>query len=367
MKKLLVSTAAFVFTIFMITHTVRANDLSFLEQHPDVKAKLLQWEQEAPQEVKAKIEVLKRKGGPAPHRAAEELGAMGPQGKGAILALMEVWSQKPSVFDLHHPEDKRLRAKATGALAKIGEPTVEPMIAALDDETQVVRIQAIKVLGEIGDARATAPLLAAMMDENGLVRVVAAKAVKDSVDRYTLKFLVSRLEDEDRSVREAAVTALEDLQQETHAVEPLLGALTHQDDRVQREAAGLLEKKLRKMRDRDTLVQFVDWAIKKDYASLNNQICWFGSLNGFPDIVLPACERAVQLMPEDGGYRDSRGLALALTGDSAEAVEDFQFALEWGHGSRSESWLTQRADWIRELKAGRNPFDLATIVTLRKE
>jgi hypothetical protein len=81
------------------------------------------------------------------------------------------------------------------------------------------------------------------------------------------------------------------------------------------------------MRDPDTLVQFVDWSIKKDYASLNNQICWYGSLNGFPDIILPACERAVLLMPDHGGYRYSRGLARALTGDSAEAI-DFQFALE---------------------------------------
>jgi hypothetical protein len=359
---------AFTTLVIPVAHSGRGDGLSFLEQHPDLKAKLLQWEQEAPDEVKAKIEVLKGKGGPAPHRAAEDLGAMGPQGKGAILALMEVWPQRPSVYDLHQSEDRRLRAKATRALAKVGEPAVEPMIAALDDEKPLVRIQAVKVLGETGDSRAMAPLLTAMIDENGLVRVLAAKAAKDGIDRYTLSFLISQLGDEDMSVREAAVAALDDLQ-DPRATQPLLVALTHKDGWVRREAAGLLEKKLRKIRDPDTLVRFVDWAVEKDgdYASLNNGICWHGSLNGFPEIALPACERAVQLMPDNGGYRDSRGLARVLTGDSAGAIEDFQFALEWGQGSRPQSWLTLRSDWIHELEAGRNPFDLATVVTLRKE
>ena len=41
-----------------------------------------------------------------------------------------------------------------------------------------------------------------------------------------------------------------------------------------------------------------------------NGICWNGSLAGVADAVLPACERAVALAPEDGMIRDSRGLAV---------------------------------------------------------
>nr|MDZ8059445.1 ribosome assembly protein 4 [Nostoc sp. EkiNYC01] len=42
-----------------------------------------------------------------------------------------------------------------------------------------------------------------------------------------------------------------------------------------------------------------------------NAICWDGSLQKQTADVLPACEKAVALAPEDGNIRDSRGLARA--------------------------------------------------------
>ncbi|MBM3235373.1 hypothetical protein FJZ31_03630 [Candidatus Poribacteria bacterium] len=59
-----------------------------------------------------------------------------------------------------------------------------------------------------------------------------------------------------------------------------------------------------------------------------------------------ACERAVTLEPENGDYRASRGLAQALTGDYAGAVEDFQFYVEWGQDKLPKELLSNRQDWI---------------------
>ncbi|WP_420640874.1 pre-peptidase C-terminal domain-containing protein [Candidatus Leptofilum sp.] len=83
-----------------------------------------------------------------------------------------------------------------------------------------------------------------------------------------------------------------------------------------------------------------------------NQICWWGSLWGFAEEVLFACETAVSLEPEHGGIADSYGVALALLGNEEEAVIYFRQFIEWGEGFNT----TLREEWIEELEAGRNPF-----------
>jgi len=67
---------------------------------------------------------------------------------------------------------------ATRALEEIGEPAVEPLVAALQDEDPVVRRIAAEVLGNLGDPRAVAPLAAASQDENSDVRRAAARALR---------------------------------------------------------------------------------------------------------------------------------------------------------------------------------------------
>lgn len=100
----------------------------------------------------------------------------------------------------------------------------------------------------------------------------------------------------------------------------------------------------------------------------NNAMCWKGSIGGRAHVVLPACERAVELAPDNGSYRDSRGLARALTGDRHSAVEDFRFFVEWArqHGLY-ERYGPKREAWIAALEAGRDPFDAATLEALRDE
>jgi WD40 repeat protein len=104
----------------------------------------------------------------------------------------------------------------------------------------------------------------------------------------------------------------------------------------------------------------------------NNVLCWFGSIHGFAEMVKPACERAVALAPEvsKGWSRDSRGLARALTGETAGAIEDFTAAVDSIRNLKDISgsgtaFLQRREEWIAQLKDGRNPFNESLLKSLR--
>ena len=102
-------------------------------------------------------------------------------------------------------------------------------------------------------------------------------------------------------------------------------------------------------------------------ASYWNSLGWDGCTWGYAAEVMFACEQAVKLEPKNGNYRDTRGLARALTGNRGGAIEDFQFFVAWGQALYRKDLILKRRDWIRELEAGRYPFDEATLKALRNE
>ncbi|NEP52090.1 MAG: hypothetical protein F6K65_26155, partial [Moorea sp. SIO3C2] len=91
-------------------------------------------------------------------------------------------------------------------------------------------------------------------------------------------------------------------------------------------------------------------------------LCWDGSLHGYAVEVMDACEKAVAKDPENGGILDSRGLARALTGDTAGAISDFQAFVDWTNNDKLKA---QRQKWIDELQAGKNPFTEQLLESLR--
>ncbi|MEI6442214.1 MAG: hypothetical protein WCO29_03585 [Nostocales cyanobacterium ELA583] len=93
-----------------------------------------------------------------------------------------------------------------------------------------------------------------------------------------------------------------------------------------------------------------------------NKLCWDGSLNKQAAEVMFACEKAVKLSPNDGNIRDSRGLARALTGDYKGAIEDFEAFIKW---TKEKEPKAQRQGWVKDLKAGKNPFTDAVLKKLR--
>ncbi|MDY6936298.1 MAG: pentapeptide repeat-containing protein [Cyanobacteriota bacterium] len=97
-----------------------------------------------------------------------------------------------------------------------------------------------------------------------------------------------------------------------------------------------------------------------------NCLCWFGCLHHRAADVLFAGESAVRLSPENGECRDTRGLARALTGDIAGAIEDFQAALDLRAFEDSEAERLQRQGWLDALQRGENPFTLEELERLRE-
>ena len=97
-------------------------------------------------------------------------------------------------------------------------------------------------------------------------------------------------------------------------------------------------------------------------ASTWNNVCWWASLDGHAQRALKACEAAVAPDTTFVSYRDSRGLARALTGDLDGAADDFAFVVEhveWGEV------LDERSAWLDALRAGRNPFTEKVLNDLR--
>ena len=66
-----------------------------------------------------------------------------------------------------------------------------------------------------------------------------------------------------------------------------------------------------------------------------NSVCWQGALMDFARVVMPACDAAVAAEAGNAGYRDSRGLARALTGNRRGAIADFEFYIANAGQTRS--------------------------------
>lgn len=107
------------------------------------------------------------------------------------------------------------------------------------------------------------------------------------------------------------------------------------------------------------------WVSKSRNAELNRQVGVWGILDGFAPVVAAACENAVAVAPPETSweYRDVRGVARALTGRTADAVADLEAYVQRAEGEK----LRTRAAWLEKLKAGQNPFDAATLESLRTE
>ncbi|MGI2906587.1 AAA-like domain-containing protein [Tolypothrix sp. VBCCA 56010] len=104
---------------------------------------------------------------------------------------------------------------------------------------------------------------------------------------------------------------------------------------------------------------------KEILANSWNSLCWYGSLRGHAqDVVKDACEKAVSLAPTDGDILDSRGLARALTGDTKGAIKDFEVYIKLTEDVEGKA---QRQNWVKDLRAGKNPFTQEELNKLRGE
>jgi hypothetical protein len=127
------------------------------------------------------------------------------------------------------------------------------------------------------------------------------------------------------------------------------------------------------------LKKLVQYSMQTKDQTLNNHVGWYGSLDGFAEIVLPACDAAVKLVLErqrphyrrlEALHRDTRAVARALLGDTAGAINDLEAVLEWATQDQAMpgEWTQRRQAWLLELRVGRNPLlDIATQKALLRD
>jgi hypothetical protein len=98
---------------------------------------------------------------------------------------------------------------------------------------------------------------------------------------------------------------------------------------------------------------------------LDRDVCWLGAKTGYAALVMPACEAAVLTAPDNARQREARGLARALTRDSAGAIADFSAVIAWAQETDYDGVATaQWVEWVNQLRAGQNPFSPGMLAAL---
>jgi len=123
------------------------------------------------------------------------------------------------------------------ALSSLGEPALEPLLHAAEDEEPIVRGNAAYGLARFtSDARAMEAVIAMFADESEDVRLSASLAIAESDDSAVVEPLIAALrQHENADVRSGAAAALAMLPEEgkvsiDQAVQPLIAALQQDSD-----------------------------------------------------------------------------------------------------------------------------------------
>ena len=133
-------------------------------------------------------------------------------------------------------DDGVVRVKARSELVLSGDAAVEPLIEALVAQSQWVRWEAAKALGQIGSPAATNALVKALEDKMFDVRWLAAQALINIGPEAIMPLLKALIERADSTwMREGAHHVLNDLAQGKleGVLRPVLAALEDVDSPVE--------------------------------------------------------------------------------------------------------------------------------------
>ncbi len=147
--------------------------------------------------------------------AAKKLGALGARAQAAVPHLIHILGDKER-FYWDGLVDGRMTGgsrsggeEAAAALVKIGEPALQPLIAALATHANpLVRWAAAGALGRMNDRRSVEPLLQALADRDGSVAQAAAWALGETKVPGLVDILYARLGDKVPAEAEGILEAL---------------------------------------------------------------------------------------------------------------------------------------------------------------
>jgi HEAT repeat protein len=271
---------------------------------------------DTPAEVKEKIKLLESPDAQERASAACVLGEL--RATAAIPALVKLLGDDTPVQRVQcgqgrswHGPMKELEKsspgeQAAGALALIGAPAVEPLIAVVKSDDWRVRANATWALGVIKDARTVGAVLESLKDGDWRVREKAAWGLGLKNDERVAEALSAALQDNAWQVRRQAAWAL-GLQGDRRSVEALAAALRDEQSGVRQQAAWALGLKgdSRSVEPLNRALQDQDWQVR-------SQAAWALGLKGGRSSVEPLI---AALKDENARVRQQAAWALGLKGD----------------------------------------------------
>lgn len=169
---------------------------------------------DTPARVKEQMERLESFDPVERRNAALQLGGMGERAVPAIPALIRALRDGARLAvggAGGEPASSSVAEAAMTALASIGIPAVDPLVASLRDSHPTVRGMAAEALGRIQDPRTIEPLIRALeRDEDYLVQVAAVAALRKKSDPRAVDALLRARYHGNWRVRSLATTAVEE-------------------------------------------------------------------------------------------------------------------------------------------------------------
>jgi HEAT repeat protein len=168
-----------------------------------------------PDDVQKLIQALQSKDLGTRMAAAKDLGAMAGRAEPAVPFLIRMLGDTEKFYFDGFIEGRMTGGSRSGgdeaaeALVRIGEPSLQPLIAALDTQADpLVRWGAAGALGKINDGRSVEPLIRALADKDESVARAAAWSLGHMKVQGIAEVLYARLTDRAPAVAEGVLAAL---------------------------------------------------------------------------------------------------------------------------------------------------------------
>jgi HEAT repeat protein len=168
---------------------------------------------------------------------------------GAIFCLgelREIRAVQPLIEALWREDDETTFFDVGDALEKIGDTAVRPLIRALESSNAVIRSNAAAILGHFKDPLATPALIGILQDESQDARISAVSALGRLEDARAVEPLIAALADDDPAVREATVRVLAQIGSKLNSprIIEVLAKAMHDSDWGTRQSAAEMLLKL---------------------------------------------------------------------------------------------------------------------------